>query len=658
METANTDERRSHEARADRGQNEVTDPETDACAGFEPRGEAWPPGGGSGLGSARRGTGRPAAPFRPGDLPRALGRRHQSDAGILVRAAIPLVAVRRCVFTVRLRGMDRFDDGDRIEGHREDHRDRPGQELAISGLQFADVFVVAAADVDACMEPRLAWLDPDLRDELRVLDAGETRAGEGLHPLAHRVDAGTLQRRLPCQGYGRGSGCARPQSGDEGCNQHDRFFRCVRVAAATKLRGLSMTFNQHLKPALFLGSLLTLAACDFDKSVGDLKDGETGGETCDAPALTCADGSVVTPQPPLCAAPVCPGEGDDTGGECPADAMLCPDGSSVVRQDPDCQFAPCPETCGPESCGPAPGVPSQTCADGSMAGPSCEPAADGTCAWTVRECEDVSCTGDARLCADGSAVGREPPSCEFPACPGECNPDDCDPMPPIYIPIELCEDGSYSGAFCMQAEDGGCGWEIRECVNSCPADGLVCPDGTTVLRTAPNCEFAPCPTSCDEGATYFTPAGCPSPDVPVLPGAGCYAPCTEAGAECASGGTCTVVQTNPCQCAEGMACCAACGEHITLCVPDGAITACSELVQRSFESVEERECGITPDGVSSCHWSVSFTANEYVWRHSDVGETGPYDCEDGRVSAGELVGEFDAEAGRLVWDGVEYRVVE
>lgn len=31
--------------------------------------------------------------------------------------------------------------------------------------------------------------------------------------------------------------------------------------------------------------------------------------------------------------------------------------------------------------------------------------------------EPIACTADAKLCPDGSAVGREGPRCEFPACP-------------------------------------------------------------------------------------------------------------------------------------------------------------------------------------------------------------------------------------------------
>lgn len=33
--------------------------------------------------------------------------------------------------------------------------------------------------------------------------------------------------------------------------------------------------------------------------------------------------------------------------------------------------------------------------------------------------EMVACTMDAKICPDGSAVGRSGPNCEFAACPGE-----------------------------------------------------------------------------------------------------------------------------------------------------------------------------------------------------------------------------------------------
>lgn len=43
------------------------------------------------------------------------------------------------------------------------------------------------------------------------------------------------------------------------------------------------------------------------------------------------------------------------------------------------------------------------------------------------EPEQVFCTQDAKLCPDGSYVGRVPPSCGFAACPSEapCEDETC-----------------------------------------------------------------------------------------------------------------------------------------------------------------------------------------------------------------------------------------
>ncbi|MBL1147861.1 MAG: hypothetical protein HND56_03550 [Pseudomonadota bacterium] len=45
------------------------------------------------------------------------------------------------------------------------------------------------------------------------------------------------------------------------------------------------------------------------------------------------------------------------------------------------------------------------------------------------EADSVMCTMDAKLCPDGSAVGRTGPNCEFAPCPGEdAGDDDMDDM--------------------------------------------------------------------------------------------------------------------------------------------------------------------------------------------------------------------------------------
>ena len=46
--------------------------------------------------------------------------------------------------------------------------------------------------------------------------------------------------------------------------------------------------------------------------------------------------------------------------------------------------------------------------------------AAGWAGWKLWfELEPVACTGEAKICADGSAVGRTGPKCEFAPCPGE-----------------------------------------------------------------------------------------------------------------------------------------------------------------------------------------------------------------------------------------------
>jgi hypothetical protein len=64
-----------------------------------------------------------------------------------------------------------------------------------------------------------------------------------------------------------------------------------------------------------------------------------------------------------------------------------------------------------------------------------------------------ACTEEAKVCPDGSAVGRTQPNCEFAPCPttGIITPQVCD------------------------------------------AEAKVCPDGSAVGRSGPNCEFAACP---------------------------------------------------------------------------------------------------------------------------------------------------------------------
>jgi outer membrane protein OmpA-like peptidoglycan-associated protein len=69
----------------------------------------------------------------------------------------------------------------------------------------------------------------------------------------------------------------------------------------------------------------------------------------------------------------------------------------------------------------------------------------------------VACTKDAKICPDGSTVGREGPQCEFAPCPGEGAAGPAEPR------------------------------------SICPKDVRECPDGSFVGRSGTHCEFRPCP---------------------------------------------------------------------------------------------------------------------------------------------------------------------
>lgn len=77
-----------------------------------------------------------------------------------------------------------------------------------------------------------------------------------------------------------------------------------------------------------------------------------------------------------------------------------------------------------------------------------------------------------------------------------------------------------------------------------------------------------------------------------------------------------------------------------------------------FASVEQLECGQTPDGTSYCNWTLSFDQGQFTWMHSDVGEVGGYSCDGnevvGKTDYASYSGTFDEASGVLVWEGVKY----
>jgi hypothetical protein len=77
---------------------------------------------------------------------------------------------------------------------------------------------------------------------------------------------------------------------------------------------------------------------------------------------------------------------------------------------------------------------------------------DNVCKNVNTKSEGIACTADAKLCPDGSAVGRTGPNCEFAACPTEtCK--------------NLCGDGTCQEIVCLAI---GC--PCSETSESCPQD--------------------------------------------------------------------------------------------------------------------------------------------------------------------------------------------
>ena len=100
-------------------------------------------------------------------------------------------------------------------------------------------------------------------------------------------------------------------------------------------------------------------------------------------------------------------EGEACNPECYYSEPRCmmPSVQCSVAAEPDCSggcpmFAP-----------PAPGW----CKNGQVV-----PGKVDECGCQMPPtCENIACTMDARVCPDGSAVGRQGPDCEFAPCPGE-----------------------------------------------------------------------------------------------------------------------------------------------------------------------------------------------------------------------------------------------
>lgn len=86
-------------------------------------------------------------------------------------------------------------------------------------------------------------------------------------------------------------------------------------------------------------------------------------------------------------------------------------------------------------------------------------------------------------------------------------------------------------------------------------------------------------------------------------------------------------------------------------------SACFVVDETAFVATTLRECGLASDGgTADCWWRVVLTPTTWSWNYSDLTEDGALDCAGNRLydMDGELLGEWRADEGVLVWQGDEY----
>ena len=104
----------------------------------------------------------------------------------------------------------------------------------------------------------------------------------------------------------------------------------------------------------------------------------------------------------------------------------------------------------------------------------------------------VACTEDARLCSDGTAVGRVGPDCEFAKCPTvDCDYDNPD-MEYVGESQEECDEIDF---ICREGKIGfsdecGCGCKSIEDQDTCIATGGKWEQISNLPGSGPECNAA------------------------------------------------------------------------------------------------------------------------------------------------------------------------
>lgn len=125
--------------------------------------------------------------------------------------------------------------------------------------------------------------------------------------------------------------------------------------------------------------------------------------------------------------------------------------------------------------------------------------------------QGAACAADAKMCPDGSFVGRVGQSCQFAACPTGTSTATSTPSDSNAVCLQdakICPNGTSVGRVAPSCNFAACPTTVNAPASdaiSCPQDAKICPDGTAVGRVAPSCNFAACPTGLPGSDTNGTP---------------------------------------------------------------------------------------------------------------------------------------------------------
>lgn len=113
-----------------------------------------------------------------------------------------------------------------------------------------------------------------------------------------------------------------------------------------------------------------------------------------------------------------------------------------------------------------------------------------------------SCTKEARVCSDGTIVGRSGPNCTFAECP---NDRITDLTPSTTVPTEPAGENTGNGTLPSPGDQ----------MVACTMDAKQCPDGSYVGRSGPNCEFV-CPITPINSTVIVNGVVTVGPSCPVM----------------------------------------------------------------------------------------------------------------------------------------------